>query len=385
MMRRMRVLHLLSSTGYHGAENMAVELIRQLAKLGVENHIGAFRNHAASNLVAVATARPSLAGSQIFECQGRVDVRAVLALRRYIAHHRIDIVHSHKYKTNLYALLARPGLSCRLVGTCHNWLSETRALRFYAWLDKRVLRGFDAAVGVSDDVTAELHRHLEKPKVSKIGNGVDTARYRRTADRNSAKRALGFAPNRKLVGFVGRLTRDKGVSYLLQATRRLAGRGQAIDLLIVGDGEYSETLKSEAASLGLAGNVTFAGQRDDTPAIYSALDAFVLPSRQEAFPMVVIEAMACGAPVIATCVGDVPQILEHGRLGLLVPPEDAASLADTLEWALTAEAEIETMAARARTQAGSAYSSAAMAARYQAVYRRVLGDDVLPDTATATG
>jgi glycosyltransferase involved in cell wall biosynthesis len=300
-----------------------------------------------------------------------VDIKAIYSLRRYIRENAIDIIHSHKYKTNLYSLLAGIGTDCKLISTCHNWLGNSFNMRFYAWLDKKILRKFDAVIGVSNEVVHELEKNIKDGKIKKIENGIDTKKYYRIKNRDEAKESLGLK-DKKLIGFIGRLSQEKGVSYLLQAVKTLVNNGNDVYALIVGDGEFKENLKKEASSLGLADRVIFTGNRQDTPLIYSALDVFVLPSLKEAFPMVILEAMACGTPVVATKVGDIPCIIEDNVSGLIVEPRDVEGLCRAINELLFSNGKTERFIEFAANKVQKNYSSSIMAEKYQEIYEKVL-------------
>lgn len=366
-----RVLHLLSSTGYHGAENMAAELIHQLAALGIKSYVGVFDNNRNSNTDILKVVQPFIEDGVIFPCHGKLDMRTVFSLRKYATGHNIDIIHSHKYKTNFYSLLASFRTKWKLASTCHNWLGNSFNMRFYANLDKCILRGFDAVVGVSDEVTGELKKYLTNSKIKKIENGIDISKYSRLIEKDEAKKILGLE-GRQVIGFVGRLSADKGISYLLQAVRRLVDTGHDLYALIVGDGDNLSALQAEAHSLGIADRVIFTGKREDTHIIYSALDLFVLPSLKEAFPMVILEAMASGVPIVACHVGDIPLILENNVSGLIIEPKEVNALAQSIGELLLNRDRAEQLAKMAREKVQN-YSSILMALKYQAIYDQVLG------------
>ena len=367
----MRVLHLISSTGYHGAENMAAELIKQLHNLGVHNHIGVFHNEESTNKEIVNRTTAYIENGILFPCRGKIDIRTAMLLRKYIQENAIDIIHSHKYKTNFYALLANVGAGCRLVSTCHNWLGESLKMHFYAYLDKKVLKQFNAVIGVSNEVFEELKKHIDSRKISKIDNGIEILRYYRTEEKRIAKKTLHLE-GKRVVGYVGRLSEKKGVIFLLSAFKNLSEKYEDLNAIIVGDGEAEESLKKYAHSLGISERVIFAGERDDTPLIYSAMDVFVLPSLQEAFPMVILEAMASCVPVVATRVGDIPFIIQDGISGLLIEPKDPDSISRAVEELLSNPAKAELIAKTALKNVQEHYSSLSMAEKYKAIYKNIL-------------
>lgn len=378
----MRVLQLLSSTGFHGAETMTAELVHQLHVLGVTINIGVFNNDGRANNEILHVAAPYINNNLVIPCRRQFDWSTMRILHEYLNEWRPDVIHSHKYKTTFYALLSRRHTPCRLVATYHNWLYDTLPLRFYAALDKRLARYCDAVIGVSGPVTQELRRHVPASKVRHIGNGIDTEVYRPLMSRLDAKQALGLS-GKILVGFVGRLSADKGISYLLQALASLpASLATSVHAVIAGDGEHRSALESEARVLGLSGRVHFLGNRRDTPLLYTAFDVFVLPSRREGFPMVLLEAMACGLPVIATRVGDVDHIIEQGVSGLVVEPADPAALQRALQTLLTEPDRAQRMGTAARERVERRFSSAQMAREYLAIYRRVLDESATPPRAS---
>jgi glycosyltransferase involved in cell wall biosynthesis len=145
-----------------------------------------------------------------------------------------------------------------------------------------------------------------------------------------------------------------------------------VDLVITGDGEKRRALYDEAHMLGLADRTHFLGTRNDTPTIYSALDVFVLPSEQEAFPMVVLEAMACGLPIIATDVGDTARIIEDGVSGLVVRPRNVDSLRQALSELLQNPDRARRFGEAARERVVKYFSSTQMAQTYLALYEELL-------------
>jgi glycosyltransferase involved in cell wall biosynthesis len=363
-----RVLHLLSSAGFYGAEAMAAELVRQLHRKGVTVDLGVFDNAGRGDRRILDVAAPYIQEGIVIPCRGQIDASAIANLRGYVKRRAPDVIHSHAYKTTFYALLARWRTSCRLVATYHNWLTHTATLRFYMALDKRLARYCDAAVAVSGEVALALRPHIPPERLHRIGNGIDSDVYRRATPVADAKRALGLG-DRFLVGFVGRLSSKKGLSYLLRA---LATLPPAVHAVIVGDGDYREAIVREAELLNLSERVHLLGVRDDVRPIYAALDIFVLPSESEAFPMVVLEAMASGLPVVATDVGDTKQIVEDGLSGRVVPARDADALARALSEFINDRERALRIGAAARQRVEACFSSAQMAGAYLGLYESVL-------------
>lgn len=365
----MRVLQLLSSAGLHGAETMTIELTRQLNQLGATVDLGIFDVRDTDNAELFAAAESVAAAVHRIPCQGQIDRAAFAAVRQCLTSRAIDVTHSHKYKTTFYGLISGLGLRTGLVTTYHNWLTHTRALRLYANIDKTLARFNDVAVPVSTPVACALRKYMPPERVIQIDNGIDTDVFKRQMPIQEAKAALGLPPDRPLVGFVGRLSQEKGLPYLLEAMTALDPSVMAV---IVGEGDMRPQLQAQIETSGLAQRVRLLGNRRDTPLIYSALDAFVLPSTLEAFPMVLLEAMACGCPVIATRVGEVERIVEHGTTGLVIAPAQPDQISTALKQVLSGEGSSAIMRNEGRKRVESMYSSRRMAQLYLEQYENAL-------------
>lgn len=364
----MRVLQLLSSTGFHGAESMAAALVRELATQGVTVDIAVFDNRGTGDDTIFEAVGDAARHRVRLPCDGQLDRRTFAALGAHVHTHGVDVIHSHKYKTTFYAGLMRRRLGVGLLSTYHNWITTTPALRAYALLDKQLARFNHVSVGVSTPVCDALRRVVRADRVAQIDNGIEVERFARVAPRAQARRQLGLPEDGPLAGFVGRLSSEKGLEVLLDALEAAGPR--APRLALVGDGPLRGEIEARVAQGPLRGRVHLLGHRTDTPWVYAALDLLVLPSWVEAYPMVLLEAMAAGCPVIATEVGEVGRMVRPDENGLLVRAGDRAGLARAL-----ADLGDDGPRRERLGQAGLAWvrahgSSADMARRYGALYAR---------------
>lgn len=344
----------------------------QLAALGADVHLAVLDNAGRGDDEIFKVVGSKAAGCHRLPCDRQFDLKTLWALRDCIVSQGIDVVHSHSYKTTFYAGLLKPFLGFGLVSTYHNWLMHTRALRVYAWIDKKLARFNDFAVGVSTPVVSALRSHVRAPRLAQIDNGIDVARYGLISPsaRADARQALGFDPQVPLLGFVGRLSPEKGLHFLLPALK--APALDSVHLLVVGDGPERAAVEAQIAELGLGARVHMLGYRRDTDRLYAALDAFVLPSTLEAFPMVLLEAMSSGLPVVASAVGEIPRIIERPAFGWLTPAGDSAALAQAIEQAMFSPAEQRRQIGEAaRQRVVNEFSSEAMARRYLAIYESI--------------
>jgi len=171
-------------------------------------------------------------------------------------------------------------------------------------------------------------------KIRVIGNGVDTEMFRLTS-KEQARHALGLAAEDKILVSVATLREAKGHQHVITAMAKLTRSQRTVKLCLVGEGSYRQALEKLVQKLSLQKHVFFAGAKDaaEIPLWFSAADASVLASSREGWPNVILESLACGTPVVATPVGQIPEILAHSNLGILAS-QDPDSLAAAIETAL---------------------------------------------------
>ena len=277
-----------------------------------------------------------------------------------------DIVHNHMYRaevvgTRAALTMAELGLPRPyVVGTVHSSRVRSEADRA---LMRRLTPHMDRLIAVSRAIVAKIEAEgrTEAP-VDQIYNGVDLDRYNETEACCTLPEEYGFPEGTPLVGVVARLEPEKGHATLLDAWPRVLAKVPNARLLIVGEGSQHELLEAQAESLDLLGErcsgdrcvgtrgarpgakVLFTGLRDDVPNVTAALDVAVLPSYREAQGLAILEAMALRRPVVATAVGGVPEMIDSGRTGLLVPPRAAEALGNAIALLLTDHPLADTLA-----------------------------------------
>lgn len=311
-------------------------------------------------------------------------LRASRILHQCILADRIALVHTNSLIAGYCGVRAarRAGVPCvwhvRDMG--YPWLAMAAANR----ADWRIANSAATAADLGGDCTTVIH------------NGVRRAFFVDPEDRAMLRAAvrdeLGLPMHQRLVTMVGRLDRWKGHTVLLDAAARLRSRVAQTTFLVVGDELFSGTasgyraeLERSAANLGIGKIVRFLGQREDVPRLLAASDALVHPSIEpEPFGRSIAEAQAAAIPVIASDIGGIPELIEDGVNGYLIPPGDADALADHLEKVLDDPEVWSLLAMRARQRAEHSWTAEAHARAVEQVYARVLqlGDSGLP-TATA--
>jgi glycosyltransferase involved in cell wall biosynthesis len=377
-MNRVKVLQLISSGGYYGAENMLLNLCASQQKAGCENSLMLFYNVHAPNVEFYERARRRGLSVRMVHCQGRADWRAVRQIEECIQEDGIELLHTHGYKADLYGYVAARRSGKPIVATCHNWVGGTAALGIYNHLDRMALKRFHGLAAVSDSVAQRLlDSGVSAKRIRTIANGIDVEPF----ERARPLPVFDFDGN-KVVGIVARLDLQKGFEYLLRAARELCGTFPGLKIVIVGEGPDRHAIENMIQRFGLQSSVILAGQHSDMPGVYAAMDIFVLPSLNEGLPMTVLEAMAASNPVIATRVGAIPSVIKDGETGLLVDPGDVNGLRDALARLLTDSDLCRRLGAAGHDWVGRNYTSEAMALKYRQMYDEVLGTSAIATVPT---
>jgi glycosyltransferase involved in cell wall biosynthesis len=266
------------------------------------------------------------------------DLKALFALVWLIVKEKPDIVHTHSSKGGLLGRLAAKlcGVS-PIIHTPHGHVFYGHfgaiASKVFLWIERIFSKFTDRLValtrGEKDDY---IEMSVCSPeKIVTIHSGVDIRQFLHTnGNLAEQKRSLGLGPKEPVIGFVGWLLPIKGPEYLLRAMDYVWPEQPETTLVMVGKGDLDVDLRAEALRKNVNGKVKFLGWRQDINELMSVFDVFVLPSQNEGMGRVIVEAMAAGKPVVASRVGGIPDLVEDGQTGYLVPPANEKELADAI-------------------------------------------------------
>lgn len=261
----------------------------------------------------------------------RFVVTNILKLAIIFKKEKFQIVHTHLYRANMIGRIAAilAGIPY-LYATEHNTNSWKKKVDIF-W-DKLLARFTNKIIAVSEyvkDFTIEQEQ-LQPNKLLTLWHGIWVKDFDEVNGRPQTRTRLGFGLNQPIIGSIGRLVPQKGYRYFLEAMPKILNRFPDTQFMIIGDGPLKDELQELSKYLGLQANLKLPGFRNDIPQLLKAMDAFVMTSLWEGFGIVLIEAMACSLPVVATNVGPVPEIVKDGETGFLVEPEHADQVADSV-------------------------------------------------------
>ncbi len=243
------------------------------------------------------------------------------------------IVHGYLFWAYVIGTFAAKAAGVPIVIASRRGLGHFKANKpHYLFLERLANRMTDLIVANSEAVKQDVVRQekVDPSKVRVIYNGVDLSLYRGQEVDHHLKDALALSKEAKTVGVVANFIYYKGHRFLLQACADVKRKIPEVKFLLIGDGPLREELEDLAGELDLEKDVLFLGSRRDIPQLLAMVDLAVLPSLEEGFPNVVLEAMAAGKPVVATRVGGIPEAVVHGETGFLIPPGDSRALVDAI-------------------------------------------------------
>ena len=363
--KKINVLQLVEGFGWGGAEKKLLELVTRMDKskfnniicsLGLVEHI---RNEFENIGVKVVT----------IGRKKRIDFSLIPKVARLMKDEQIDVVMT----TLFYADVLGP-LAGRLAGVKAIFSWET--ISAPEWLIKRrlypymfAIRFCDRVIAVSEATARFLKekRGVPADKINVIPYGVDLQKYR-NGDNTAIRKKLQLRESDQVVGVVGRLHPQKGHKYLIEAAEKIVTETPDVKFVFAGDGDLRFELEQRIRSKKLEKNFIILGYRDDIPEVMRAFDIFALPSLYEGLPNVVLEAMACAKPVVATAVDGTVEAVVEGNTGYLVQPNDIEALRSAILRLLQDDGLAKKMGQRGRERVEENFSLEKQVRNFENLY-----------------
>ena len=372
--RKRRVLHLLTSFEVGGTERQAVELLKRIDRRRFDVSLAALRLEGPlyQEVAAIFPRVPQFPLTSFYNANA---AKQLMRLRGLMIGERVDILHAHDFYAGLLGAAAARLARVRVIACQrHMRLSDRRVhewgTRFTHRLAHRVLVNSEA---IRDHLLAD--GHIAPEKIIVIRNGLSAAAERAVLDsdgrakrRAALLRELNLEEGAKLIGLVARLQPVKGHRYFIAAASRIAAAEPNAHFLLVGDGALRREIEEQAAQAGVNDRVHLLGARDDAATIAAGFDVAVSASLSEGLPNAVMEAMAAGAPVVATSVGGTAELVIDGATGFLAPPTDADALARRILDALLDPEQSARMAAQGRRRILDLFSMRRMVESVEQLY-----------------
>jgi glycosyltransferase involved in cell wall biosynthesis len=355
------VWHLIAPAPFGGAESVVLALASSRVRAG----------RATGAMLLAPSGRSVLA--ERLESTGVAVVRIPVGRRDYgrqakavaaiVQRSTGAILHTHGYQGDVVGWRAARSAGVPIVATNHGYVGGDLKNRCYEWVDRWILRRFDAVVAVSDR-NAQRLRNTGHPadRLTVVPNGWSPDV---TLASSEARRRLGLDNSIRVVGWIGRLSREKGIDLLLESLEEC--RNCPVCVAIVGEGPERAAAEALVADRDLGHMVKFLGSRSDIASEASAFDVLAISSRTEGLPMAMLEATCAGAALVAFSVGGIPEFLTED-CAWLVPPGDTRQFGRALRQAITDHAEAQRRAAAARQVLASRLNAERWVEEIESVY-----------------
>ncbi len=357
-MNKTRVIHIITSLNFGGAERMLLDLTRGLKEEGYDVSVATV----VGGGLMVGDFSEAGVEVKIFRKRGKIGLGVIWQICRYLRRERPAIVHTHLFGGDTWgriaAILARVPV---IISTEHNTNTDEGGMKrfvkkFLSFFTKKIV----AVSGAVKDYSVSVD-HIKIKKIEVIQNGIDVSQFA-----NIPEKKFNSPP---VIGVIGRLEPQKGHEYLFEALNLIKTIPWV--LWVVGDGSLKNDLERLAKDLSLRERIIFLGARRNIPEILSQTDIFVLPSLWEGLGLALLEAAAAGKPVVASRVGGVLEIIEDGKNGILVEAKNVKSLAEGLEHVLLGENEAHEMGRAAREAVVEKFSAGKMVELYKKLYKNI--------------
>ena len=371
----MRIAQVNLQPDYGGAERYTLLLSDGLRERGhavtmVCHPRGRLKRDAESRGLPVETAT----------CRSQLQLSAAMPLAIRLRRARPEVVHLQTSKEYVIGAIAARWARVPVVVASRHMLVPVKPTM------RALFRTLNAVVVLSNAVRYNLVLFgVPKAKIELIYAGIDANEFvcaREDGGGLAARAAMGVPAERLLVGMAGRMVAGKGHACLIDAMALVAKQGVPATLALAGEGPLRGELAAQARSLGIAEQVLFTGFQPNLAKFMAALDLFVMASTcEEVMPLVIMEAMAAGCPILATDVGGVREIIEPGRTGLLVPPGNASEMAGSILCLTAAPGLRATLSAAGRAEVIKRFTLPRMVMETERLYQRLLASksEALPD------
>jgi L-malate glycosyltransferase len=351
------IVLMLTSFDVGGTERQMVDLVRRLDPLRFRVHLACF--HKRGRLLDDV---PDTIPIREFRVRGFANPSAIgrmFAFSNWCRAIGASLVHTCDLYANIFGLPAAmlAGVPVRIANRREILTGDKSRAQLAG--QRWAYRTAHAVVANSSAARAQLEvEGVRRHRLRLIPNGLDLARFTPRPPSAAIRRVVTVA----------NLRAEKGHDTILAAVPAVLAKHPDATFTFAGDGPRRDALETLARALGVSGRVRFLGECDDVAPVLGASDLFVLPSRSEAFPNAVIEAMAAGLPVVASNVGGIPEVVRHGENGLLVPPDDHHALTEAVLGLMDRRDEAVALGAAARRDVARDYTIDRMVERFEDLY-----------------
>jgi glycosyltransferase involved in cell wall biosynthesis len=370
----MKILHVIDSAGLYGAEMVSLSLMESQKSRGHEPVLLSLGDTGTENKDIETEAKRRGLETHALRFRNGLNLKGTIRILKSCNALKGQIIHSHTYKGNILLGIVPRGLrKVPVIATLHGWTSTNlfTKMGLYKCLDAVAMKNLDAIAVVSSALLEHpIFKFLRIHPVV-IKNGMPELDFKKGDFERQFPEIASRCKDKFRILSIGRLSPEKGFDVLIQAVAKTIRQGMNINLAIIGDGKEKFRLAQIIKDHNLFDNVFLLGWQHKAFRFIPSFDLFVLPSYTEGLPITLLEAMQAGACIVATRVGEIPKVLDNGKLGELVPPGNRNALATALERVYTDVENAKQKAAAAQKRVLSQYGIENMTKAYLELYSTV--------------
>ncbi|MBU0753839.1 MAG: glycosyltransferase family 4 protein [Planctomycetes bacterium] len=365
----MNVLHINTERTWRGGEQQTLYLASGLQRSGISNTM-------VCQPGSPMEERAAAAGVAVYplKMRGEWDLVAAWALRGLIKRGRFDIVHMHTSHAHTLGVLG-----ARLAGRAKTIVARRVDFSIYRYpLSISGIKykiGVDRYIAISHAIREVMIRDkIPAEKISVVHSGIDLSRFEGIQGRSTLRKEFGLKEDTPVVGTVAHFAWHKGIEFLVEAAIAIRKKIPNVKIFLIGEGKLEGRIRDLVDKLDLHETIVFTGFRKDIPQVLDFLDLFVMPSVLEGLCTSILDALSSRLPVIGSEVGGIPEIIEHEKTGLLVPPRDPQALAAAVVRLLEDRALAQRLAQAGRQKVEKQFSIQSMVIGNRKVYEKLLGN-----------
>jgi glycosyltransferase involved in cell wall biosynthesis len=375
--RRFKIAHLIATNFYGGPEKQILEHLKLLDSSQYSGMVISFIEDGQDNEILAEARKTGI------ECQGipmssPLDFAAWRRLKKTVQDSNISLLCAHGYKSTVMGLWIHRTLKVPALAFSRGYTAENKKVAFYQYLDRMALGYVDGVICVSDGQRRILEKLGVRAKhIWVVHNAIHTSETTGDAAgfRSKISKQLSLPKEALWCVTAGRMSPEKGYEDLIQSIAQMGAHAAKCCFLFCGEGPCRAQLEKQVQSHNLGERIRFVGFRRDLQDIFQAMDMLILPSHSEGLPNVVLEAFSFGKAVVATSVGGVPELVEDGQNGILVPPGNPQSLAEAIIRCAENRMMRESFGKAARITTRSRFNFEDQAKKLESIYSDILASE----------
>ncbi len=372
-----KVMHLIATNFHGGPEKQIIEHLKRLNSARYQAILASYLEAGNPNETLEHAEKADLKNFGI-PTSGGFDFSALVKIIHLLRQEKVDLLCTHGYRSTVMGWWAARKVGIPVVAFSRGYTAENQKVAFYEWLERRFLSRVNGIIFVSEGQRKRLESFgISGQRTWVVHNAVEADSSEDSLSeyhRQEVFDRLSIPNGATMVVSAGRLSPEKGHRFLVEAIALLQRSSNSSHFVFCGDGPCHEELEKRSRELGVAQFCHFVGFRKDIRNIFQAMDLMVLPSLTEGLPNVVLEAFACAKPVVATDVGGVPEIVEDGINGILVPPERSDLLAEAVMNCLNSAERRRKMGEAGYHKVKSDFSFESQTRKLEGIYEEILSD-----------